>query len=352
MKKIYFLALGLFAAGAVSAQNDTLIWDNFNGESWTQGSTENELITEVGNTIVFELSPGATGDDKWYNIDLDGLTDANDRPAEWFRALALADADSAVFDAVMGSSSWFTPFAQANNWLITKSFYCSNDAVLSFYSAPRQTPLFLDGYKVKVSTTTNDPGDFTTTIFTAKEFVTRTAGDSCNYGVYTFAPSGAGFVHGQDGTFVTDNNDPAPDCTRQWGLLKQHTVSLSQFGGQRIYIAFVHDSDDDNIITLDNVLVKGTFVDDASINEVNNVTFSAYPNPATDFITLGFQLNAASDVNIRVIDNLGRVVSAKDLTNQSGNNSVTVDVANLATGVYTISLETAAGKSTKKFVKK
>ncbi|MCG9910945.1 MAG: T9SS type A sorting domain-containing protein [Flavobacteriales bacterium] len=352
MKKIYFLALGLFAAGAVSAQNDTLIWENFNGESWTEGSTETELITEVGNTIVYELSPGATGDDKWYNIDLDGLTPNNPNQGnEWFRALAFADQDSVDgFDAVFAATSWFTPFAQANNWLVTPSFYCSSDAVLSWYSASFQTPLFLDGYKVKVSTLTNDPSDFTTTIFTAKEFVTRTAGDSCSFGVYTFAPSGAGFVHGQDGTYTEPNTDN--DCTRLRGRLHPHSVNLSQFAGQRIYIAFVHDTDDDNLISVDNILVKGTFVDDASINEVNNVSFSAYPNPATDFITLGFQLNAASDVNIRVIDNLGRMVSAKDLTNQSGNNSVTVDVANLAAGVYTISLETAAGKSTKKFVKK
>jgi hypothetical protein len=352
MKKIYFLALGLFAAGAAGAQTDTLIWEDFNGDNWSVGNTPTEVISELGNTIVFELSPGITGDDKWYNIDLDGLTDANNRPAEWFRAYALADSDSVVFDGVMASSSWFTPFAKANNWLITKSFYCSNDAVLSFYSAPRQTPLYLDGYRVIVSTLTNDPSDFKDTIFTAKEFVSLNVGDSCNFGSYTFAPSGPGFVHGQDGTFITYNGDPNPDCRRHWGLLRQHTVNLSQFAGKRIYIAFVHDTDDDNLITIDNVLVTGTFVDDASINEADKVAFSAYPNPANDFITLGFQLDDASDVNIRVIDNLGRVVSAKDLTNQSGNNSVTVDVANLAAGVYTISLETAAGKSTKKFVKK
>lgn len=352
MKKIYVFALGLLTFGGANAQLDTLIWDNFNGETWTQGATENELITQEGNTIVFELSPGISGDDKWYNIDMDGLTDANDRPAEWFRSLALADADSVTFDAVMASSSWFTPFAVADNWLITKSFYCPSNGVLSWFSAPRQTPVFMDGYKVKVSTTTNDPTAFSTTIFTAKEFVAQTAADSCNYASYQFAPAGPGFVHGQDGTFTTDNGDPNNTCERQWGLLRQHTVNLSQFAGQRIYIAFHHDTDDDNLITVDNVLVTGTAVDDASIEENNAFTFSAYPNPTTDFINLGYQINGASDVFVRVMDNSGRIIRSMDLTAQGGNNSVSLDVADMAAGVYTVSIETNNGKAVKKFVKK
>lgn len=356
MKKIYTLALGLFVAAGASAQVDTLLWENFNGESWTEDGSSTEevpiLITEVGNTIVYDLSPGIDGDDKWYNIDLDGLTDANDRPLEWFRSFALADADSAVYDGVYGSSSWFTPFAQANNWVITPSFYCPADGQLSFFSAPRQTPVFMDGYKVRVSIASNDPTDFEDIIFTAKEYASQNAADSCNYGSYTFLPSGAGFVHGADGTFTTDNGDPASTCERRWGLLRQHTVSLSAYAGKRIYIAFVHDTDDDNLITIDNVLVTGTFVDDASIEESVKFSFSAYPNPATDFITLGYQLNTASEVTVKVIDNTGRTVRMMSLGTQTGNNSVTVDVADLSAGIYSISMESAAGKATKKFVKK
>lgn len=351
MKKIYSLALGLMILGTSGAQTDTLIWEDFNGETWTQGPNENELITQVGNTIVYEFSPGIVGDDKWYNIDMDGWEDANGRPAEWFRAYALADADSAIFDGVYASSSWFTPFNIANNWLITKSFYCTSDAVLSWYSAPRQTPRFLDGYKVKVSTTNNDPGAFNTIIFTAKEFDGLTGADTCDFADYQFKPAGPGFVHGLDGTYVTDNGQ-TPDCSRQWGLLKQHTVSLSQFAGQRIYIAFHHDSDDDNLITIDNILVTGTLVDDASIKESGAFTFSAYPNPAVDVLNLGYQINGTSDVLIRVTDNSGRIIRTMDLRSRSGNDGVSLDVSDLAAGVYIISVETDNGKAVKKFVKK
>lgn len=350
MKKIYTLAFGCLAAYSVQAQSDTLIWEDFNGETWEQ-VTETELLTQVGNSIVYELSPGFIDDTKWYNIDLDGFTDANDRPVEWFRSYALTDADSADFDGVYASSSWFTPFGVANNWLITKYFYCSADAELSWYSAPRQTPLYLDGYKVMVSTSSNDPLDFLTTIFTAKEYDGLNTGDSCLFSNYDFAPSGSGFVHGEDGTYITDNGDVPADCQRNWGSLQKHTVSLSQFAGQHIYIAFVHDSDDDNLITLDNVLVMGTYVDDAKIEENQNFTFTLYPNPASDRIILGYELNGSSDVNVKVIDNTGRVVKTVNQQNQNGNSSTTLDISELANGIYTVTLETAQGRTSKKFIK-
>lgn len=351
MKKFYVAALGLFATFGLQAQNDTLIWENFNGETWTQIS-ETELQTEVGNYIVYELSPGLESDEKWYNIDMDGLVDANDRPAEWFRALALTDADSAAFDGTMGSSSWFTPAGVADNWLITRYFYCSADAELSWYSAPRQTPLYLDGYSVKVSIASNDPLDFTETVFTAKEYVSRQVGDSCLFSNYTFGPTGSGFVHGQDGTYITDNGDVPADCQRNWGSLSKQTVSLAQFAGKRIYVAFVHDSDDDNLITLDNVLVTGTLIDDAAIEEnVNKFAFSLYPNPATDRINIGYELDGSSDVTVKVIDNTGRLVKMVNQQNQTGNASTTVDVSELANGIYTVTVETAQGRTSKKFVK-
>lgn len=353
MKKIYTLALGLIIAAGASAQVDTLLWENFNGESWTEDGASTEevpiIITEVGNTIVYDLSPGIDGDDKWYNIDLDGYEPNNaNQGGEWFRAGAFADGDTIEYDAVFAATSWFAPFNKADNWLVTPSFYCPSNGQLSFFSAPFQTPYYLDGFKVLISRTTNDPLDFKDTVLVAKEFASR-SGDTCNYANYTFEPSGAGFVHGQDGMDIEAN---LSDCSRWRGMLRQHTINLSPFAGSRIYIAFVHDTDDDNLISIDNVLVTGTFVDDASIEESVKFSFSAYPNPATDFITLGYQLNTASEVTVKVIDNTGRTVRMMSLGTQTGNNSVTVDLADLSAGIYSISMESANGKATKKFVKK
>lgn len=350
MKQIYLFIGALVASTCIQAQNDTLVWENFNGETWTEIS-DIELLTETGNYIVYDYPTAIDGDDKWYNVDLDGLADQNDRPLEWFRSSALTDDDSTTFDAVYASSSWFSSPAAVDNMLITNSFYCPSDAVLSWYSAPRQTPLYLDGYSVKVSTNTNDPFDFTTTIFEAAEYVSRQAGDSCLFSNYTFGPA-ANFVHGQDGTYITDNGDIPADCQRNWGSLKKQSVNLSQFAGQHIYIAFVHDSYDDNLITLDNILVTGTYVDDTKIEEEIQFTFAAYPNPTTDKLNISYTLNGQSDVMIRLTDFSGRTVKQVQLANQNGNMNASVDMSDLSAGIYNITLESAVGKATKKVVKR
>lgn len=350
MKQIYLFITAVLVSTCINAQNDTLIWEDFNGESWTQIS-DIELLTNCNNSIVYDYPTAMSGDDKWYNVDLDGAADQNDRPMEWFRALALTDDDSAAFDAVYASSSWFSSPAAAENMLITKSFYCSSDAILSWYTAPRQTPLYLDGYKVKVSIATNDPFDFTATIFTAAEYQSRQPGDSCLFSNYTFVPA-SNFVHGQDGTYITDNGDPVPDCQRNWGSLRKQTVNLSQFAGKRIYIAFVHDSYDDNLITLDNVLVTGTFIDDTKINESDLFTFSTFPNPSTDVLNINYTLNGQSDVTIRLVDFSGRTVKQIQLANQNGTTTTSIDMTDVATGIYNVSIETTSGKATKKVVKR
>ena len=351
MKKIYALASSLLLAGTLSAQNDTLIWEDFNGsDTWNEVSADYEVITTHDNDIVWDLSPGLAGDEKWYLIDLDGLTPNNDQQdGAWFLTIPFGQQDEGPYEAVLAASSWFNPLGQANNWVVTKSFYCSADAELSWYSSPFQTPLYLDGYKVLLSTTTNDPTAFTETLFVAKEYVSiPTHTDSCTFANYTFAPA-TGFTHGLDGTDVFDN---PTDCQRDTGALRKQTVNLSAYGGQRIFLAFVHDSNDDNLICLDNILVKGTKVDDAKIEESVNVSFTAYPNPTTDLVNIGYRVNTASKVNLKVIDNTGRVLQLHNLGTQSGNNSTTVSLDGLSAGIYTVVLETGDYRAVKQVVKK
>ena len=352
MKKIYALLSVLALSGILRAQNDTLIWEDFNGsDNWTEVTVDYEYVTIHNNTIVWELSPGMTGDEKWYNIDLDGRTLNNSNQGnEWFLTVPFGHDDEDTFEALFAASSWFASPAQADNWLVTKSFRCSNDAVLSWYSAPFQTPIYLDGYKVRVSTTTNDPGDFSDIIFTAKEYASIPAHtDSCNYANYTFLPAGPGFVHGADGTGVFDN--PA-DCQRDSGAMVLHTVSLAQYAGQRIYIAFHHDSYDDNLIGIDNILVKGTRIDDSGINENTKPSFSTYPNPTTGMLNIGYLLPSPSDVTVKVIDNTGRLLLVRRFEKPGGQQSIQLDLTELPAGLYNVALETGAYRAVKRIIKK
>lgn len=351
MKKIYTLAGFVMLSAGLSAQNDTLVWEDFNGsDTWTEISPE-EFETNNGNSLVWSYPFALTNDPKWYLVDLDNHTPNNtDIDMAWSLTTAFGVQDESTFDGMLMATSWFNPFAQANNWVITNSFICSDDAVLTWYSAPFQTPLFLDGYKVLVSTTDNDPASFAETLFVAKEFISIPDGqDSCVFSNYTFGPAGAGFIHGENGSGVWDNPG---DCQRDTGAMVQHTVSLSQFDGQNIFIAFVHDSDDDNLIGLDNILVKGTFTPGAGIKENEMASFSAYPNPTADYVQLGYRVNSPSEVNVKVIDATGRVLQALNLGTQNGNNSTVVDMTAHAAGLYSVVLETADYRAVKQVIKK
>jgi hypothetical protein len=101
--------------------------------------------------------------------------------------------------------------------------------IMTWKSAPLEGPTFMDGYKIKVSTNGTNIADFATTIFTAAESVNGTATQS------------AGTVHA---SYNATN-----------GVLQEWSVNLGAYDNQTIYIAFFHDSNDDNLIMIDDIFV-------------------------------------------------------------------------------------------------
>ena len=69
------------------------------------------------------------------------------------------------------------------------------------------------------------------------------------------------------------------------------------------------------------------------LNEVN-----IFPNPADEAMTLQFDLNRNSMVNVQFIDNAGRIVESQVVPASFGRNSIALDVKNLAAGVYNLNL--------------
>jgi hypothetical protein len=66
-----------------------------------------------------------------------------------------------------------------------------------------------------------------------------------------------------------------------------------------------------------------------------------YPNPATELVSVRFELKKMSDVHICLIDDLGRIVLTKDHVHCSpGYSTASIDVANIHAGVYTVRTQT------------
>ncbi len=325
MKNLLTISM-VFSASALFAQSDTLLYENFDVDP-----TATYLPFNSGN------------DTQWVNFDADALSDANGRPQEWFWSEGgFADVDST--DACLFSSSWLTGFLPGNrNWLFTPPIQIVDaSAVLSWESAPRQTPLYIDGYSILVSTTDNIETSFTDTLFQAGQYL---AGAGFDFTAYTFSP---GFVHGADGTYI--QFDPASDSSRFIGELRPFTASLAQYSGQTIYIAFLHDSDDDNLIAIDDIMVTGTLV---GLNESqNNIGLSVFPNPASDKIELSYLLSSSSPVIADVYDIKGsKVLTVSKGMQIAGAQKLALDVSQLSSGSYSVVLKAGGTTVTSKFVK-
>ncbi len=96
--------------------------------------------------------------------------------------------------------------------------------------------------------------------------------------------------------------------------------------------------------------LDGFVVGTKNVKILNDVAFGVYPNPATDFVTLDFNLEEmANNVNVKILDVQGRVVENYNYGNIK-NDKFTYNVNQLATGNYFIRVETENGFRTKHFI--
>ena len=80
-----------------------------------------------------------------------------------------------------------------------------------------------------------------------------------------------------------------------------------------------------------------------------DVIYRIYPNPATDNLSIDYTLNNSSNVTYTIINNMGQVVTEKELgTLAAGNHKENIDVSNLAAGIYMITLNIDGQIITKK----
>jgi hypothetical protein len=336
MKKFLFSFSLLLIGVSAFSQSDTLLFEDFQADDfpYIQIDPPNGSTNETTN---------------WYNFDEDGLPDGSPsgRPNEWFLAFPFAAANQLTPNGdtnyVLASNSWSNVNQYTLNWLITPKIQINGPTTLSWKSAPRQTPRYLDGYEVRISTTNNYETSFTTTLFTAGEYLSAPGpfADS-SFANYNFS---TGFIHGQDGSYI----EYAGDSARFIGELRPFSVSLNAYIGQSVYIAFLHKTMDDNLISIDDILVTG--VATSIKEEEKEFKLGAFPNPASNMLTLNYTLPKSSAIDVMVYDFNGRLVESKFMGMQiAGQQSITYNVANLANGEYSFVIRSSFGTTTQKVV--
>lgn len=346
MKKVY-VAAALLILGLSAKAQVTLLSEDFQGSSFPY--------------IQIAYPPGNSTDTSWYSVDVDQLIDGSTggtRPEQWYITLAYATADSLTTDGdtnfILSSSSWFAPAAQAENWFITKSIDVPPGAgTLKWKSSTFQTPYYLDKYEVRISTTDNDPASFSDMVYRSAEYTagTEADGQAGNYAGYTFAPAGE-WTQGFDdatNTIVMAEVEFDGDQARYKGRLIEKTVDLSAYANQTIFIGFLHNSDDDNLVGIDDIEFEWT----VGIAEQNTITsLTAYPNPTVDYVNIAYNMSNASPVIVTVTDVYGRIVATESLgIVAAGANTKQLDATGFATGTYNVQFRSDKGTSSFSFVK-
>lgn len=334
MKKIYTLFV-FFIALAISSNAQVLLFEDFQEDS----------ATFVNRFLV---QNAAGNDTTWLNSDLDGAVDASgsNLPTTWFRTVPFATADTLNGNLVMASNSWTTPVDVTYNYLILPPIHL-NDAsgMFSWKTAPRQTPRYLDGLQVLLSTSQNFENAFTDTLRNYAECICSGGDSSSNFSDYTFSN---GFVFGQDGQYI----EYLTDSFRFRGILRPDSVSLSGYSGQTIYIAFLHGSTDDYLISIDDIKItgNGTVLADIPANHQNDLY--AFPNPANEKFTIEYSLPVTGPVSLNVFDLSGKKV--KSILNNicvKGDYTYDIDVIDLPAGIYNVVLKTMQGEQVSKITK-
>jgi len=85
---------------------------------------------------------------------------------------------------------------------------------------------------------------------------------------------------------------------------------------------------------------------------IDAVTFSFYPNPANENITLNYSLTESAKVSYTIFDLTGKQVQTDSANRFPGAQQQTIDINNLHAGTYLLSLNTNGKIITKRFVKK
>lgn len=191
----------------------------------TAGIANAQTWSENFNTATTPNLPAT-----WSQNNVDGLTPATAIASYSFGTNAWVtknlststDPLNVAHGKVAASTSYYTPAGISNDWLITPSFSVPVNGVIT-WEANAPDASFQDGYLVKISTTGTTVANFSTTLLTV----------------------------------------PAENST--W---TSRSVNLNAYAGQTVYIAFVNNSNDMDILWLDNVQVLVPASNDVKLSSV------------------------------------------------------------------------------------
>lgn len=239
---------------------------------------------------------------------------------------------------------------------------CASEATLVFNYSSNNTYTLDWGDGSPVQTVTSSPvkhtyvgGTYVATVTATN--VAGTATTTANVNATALPAPTANFTIGQSGT--ADNSvdfnivgSALPCFTYSWifgdgaigsGATASHVYTAN---GTFDVVLLVESTPTGESATMTKqVTVTGIGIQTiAFVNGIN-----VYPNPATEFVNVSFELNNAQDVQISLVSIDGKVVNATSFANVSNVNT-SLNTSNLSKGMYILNVTTNEGKFTRNLI--
>jgi hypothetical protein len=291
----------------------------------------------------------------WVNWDIDKKEPGDVASSAWYQAGEIFQVQVTkppVINQTAHSSSYLQDLSlDSRNILISPPIKITNNkSTLSWKSCPLQGPVFMDGYKVLVTVTSNDISKAKPdTVFVAAEVTSYLDPPTLELSDYTFSN---GYIHA-DGYTKKEYWDTTGVAIFYRGKLEPHSVSLAKYEGKTIYVHFVHDSGDDYILEIDDVLVKANETSNTHNPVAEKFNLFTYPNPVDNRLNVLYSLEKTSDVEINLVSINGsiekKLFSQKSLNGQMNHD---FSIQDTPAGSYLLQVKIGTEIAYKPLVKK
>ena len=121
--------------------------------------------------------------------------------------------------------------------------------------------------------------------------------------------------------------------------MQEFEIDLANYSGY-IQILFFHDSNDDNGIIIDDILITGTEI--SGTKNISKKPIVSYPNPASKTITFDIK-EVTNYQRIQVYSILGELVLIKE-NSFSNKGKISIDINHLNSGIYQVEITSLKNK--------
>lgn len=349
--------------------------NNFNCASFNIDFAANNTQT-CQNSLTVNFTDNSSGATSWeWDIDGDNIIDyTTQNPSHTYNTAGLYDVTLTIYNATSSITKSETDYIQVGateNLPLDRDFNVLSNLQEEGWKATttaNSTFVWTLNSGTTVSTGTGPSGDNSTAgdgLYIYTEASGSTSGDVAEYtspcidinysdAVMSFyyhmygasmgelhvdIDSGSGFVN--DVTTVIAGQQQA----NTGDAYLERQIDLSAYAGQTIIIRFraVRGTSFNSDIAIDDINISGSMP--LSIDQFSENTVRIYPNPVNDNVLNVKLFNSQSNLSYRILNILGQEIMSGTLENEK------IEVSNITSGTYFLSLESNGSTFIKKFIK-